>query len=88
MVLDGISALRFLSQGAFSDFRAVLRAHLAYYGMKVGYKGTGEKNNHMKNDVIVSGIYPGSIVAEFFLEGRKRFDQLKRLKEGMESNRA
>jgi GT2 family glycosyltransferase len=86
-ILDGISALRFLMQGAFSDFLAILKAHRAYNGMKGSYKGTGNKNNLTSNNVIVSGIYPGSIVAEFFLNGRKRFDQLKRWKDGMESNR-
>lgn len=78
MVLDAISAFRFLMQGAFGDFRAVLRAHGAYYGMKAAYKGTKSQNKLQNNNVIVYGIYPGSIVAEFFLKGRKRFDQLRR----------
>jgi hypothetical protein len=77
-ILDGISAFRFLVQGAFRDFTAVWRAHIAYYGMKKEYKGTGYRNNLDKNNVIVTGIYPGSIVIEFFLRGRKRFDQLHR----------
>ena len=81
-VLDGISAIRFLLQGAFGDFRAVLRAHGAYNGMKAGYRGTGEQNNLKKKDVIVTGIYPGSIVAEFFLNGRKQFDQLRHWRRG------
>lgn len=76
-ILDALSAFRFLLQGAFSDFGAVLKAHRAYYGMKAGYKGTAVENNMDKKDVIVIGIYPGSIVAEFFLKGRKRFDQLR-----------
>ncbi len=77
MILDAVSAIRFLLQGSFRDFGAVLRAHSAYYGMKNSYGGTGSENNPGKNDVIVTGIYPGSIVAEFFLKGRKRFDQLR-----------
>jgi GT2 family glycosyltransferase len=76
VIFDGISALRFLLQGAFKDFWAVLRAHRAFYGMKGSYKGTGKKNKTGKNNVIVSGIYPGSIVADFFLLGKKSFEQL------------
>jgi GT2 family glycosyltransferase len=81
MILDGISAFRFLVQGAFKDFKAVWRAHIAYYGMKKSYRGTGSGNNLNENNVIVSGIYPGSIVVEFFLKGRKRVDQLRRWKD-------
>jgi GT2 family glycosyltransferase len=81
-ILDGISAFRFLIQGDFRDFTAVWRAHVAFYGMKKGYKGTGGRNIPGNYNVIVTGIYPGSIVTEFFLKGRERFDQLHRWKEG------
>lgn len=77
MFLDGVSALRFLIQGSFNDFLAVARAHMAYYGMKKGYRGTGDRNNLHKNDVIVTGIYPRSIVVDFFMKGRKRFGELR-----------
>ena len=77
MILDGISAFRFLLQGAWKDGRAVFRAHFAFYGMKGFYKGTNKQNNFTENDVLVTGIYPGSIVVDFFLRGRKRFAQLK-----------
>jgi GT2 family glycosyltransferase len=73
---DGISALRFLLQGAHKDFWAVLRAHRAFYGMKSSYRGTNKENKTGKNSVIVSEIYPGSIVADFFLLGKKSFEQL------------
>ena len=76
MIFDGISALRFLVQGAFKDFRAVLLAHRAFYGMKNSYKGINRGNKTNKNDVIVAGIYPGSIVADFFLRGKNSFNQL------------
>ena len=77
MLLDGISAFRFLLQGSLRDFLAVIRAHMAYYGMKRSYSGTGNRNKTGKNSVIVSGIYPGSIVADFFLKGKKKFHALQ-----------
>ncbi len=76
MVLDTVSAVRFLLNGAFKDFRAVFRAHFAYYGMKHTYGTRSQRIEFQKNDVIVTGIYPRSIVADFFLKGKKKFDQL------------
>jgi GT2 family glycosyltransferase len=76
-VLDGISALRFLLQGAFRDFRAVFRAHVAFYGMKSSYRGIKKLNKSGENGVIVRGIYPGSIVADFFLKKKRRFCELE-----------
>ena len=77
MILDGISAFRFLLQGAGGDFMAVFRAHLAFYGMKSSYKGIKNQNKYPENDVIVAGIYPRSIVMDFFLRGKKKFSDLK-----------
>ena len=77
LVLDGISALRFLLKGSFSEFRALLKAHRDFSGMRRAYKGTGKDTEFKRNDVIVNCIYPGSIVAGFFLKGRKTFSELK-----------
>ena len=76
-ILDGISALRFLLEGSFKDFGAVLKAHRDYYGMKKIYRGINNENIFRDNSVIVSGIYPRSIVTGFFLKGRKKFEALK-----------
>jgi len=77
MILDGISAFRFLFQGAFRDFLAVFKAHLSYNGMKSSYRGMKNKNKYPENDVIVAGIFPRSIVREFFLKGKRKFSDLK-----------
>ena len=79
-VLDGISALRFLLQGAFRDFRAVFKAHLDYSGMKPHYRGLKKTNKSHGNDVIASEIYPGSIVVSFFLKGKKKYSDLPKHK--------
>jgi len=75
-ILDTISAFRFLFQGAFKDFWAVIRAHLAFYGMKQSYRDIKNKNKYPENNVIVAGIYPRSIVLEFFLKGKRKFSDL------------
>ena len=74
--LDGISSIRFLFQGAFKDFRAILRAHRAFYGMKSSYRGIKNMNLYTENDVIAAGIYPRSIVLAFFLKHKRRFSDL------------
>ncbi len=76
MILDGISAVRFLLGGSPGDFSAVLRAHRDYYGMKKSYLGINKENILGENDVIVNGIYPRSIVAAFFLKGKRKFEDL------------
>jgi GT2 family glycosyltransferase len=76
MILDSISAFRFLFQRDFKDFRAVFRAHLAFYGMKSSYSGIKNRNKYPENSVIIAGIYPRSIVVEFFLKGKRKFSDL------------
>ena len=76
MLLDGVSAIRFLLTGDVNDFRAVFRAHMSYYGMKKAYRGMDRSNILRKNDVIAEVVYPGSIVAAFFLKGKKKFSDL------------
>ena len=76
MILDGISAFRFLFQGAFKDFLAVFKAHSSFHGIKSSYRGIKNKNKYAENNVIVSGIYLGSIVADFFLKSKRKFSDL------------
>jgi GT2 family glycosyltransferase len=76
MILDGISAIRFLLRGSFKDFRAILRAHRAFYGMKSSYRGIKNSNLYPENNVIAGGIYPGSIVLAFFLKRKRKFTDL------------
>ncbi|MEN8229844.1 MAG: glycosyltransferase family 2 protein [Bacteroidota bacterium] len=76
MVLDAVSAFRFLLGGARKEFWAVFRAHIAYYGMKSSYSGTKNQNKSTGNNVLVDGIYPGSIVVDFFLKRRRKYSDL------------
>ena len=77
MILDAVSALRFLVQGAFSDFWAVFRAHMGFYGMKSAYKGIKNKHKTFENSVLASRIYQGSIVFDFFLRKKKSYRDLE-----------
>jgi GT2 family glycosyltransferase len=76
MVLDGISALRFLAVGSPHDFLAVVRAHFAYYGMKHLYKGTGQFAHPKDFAFLASLIYPRSIAVDYFIRRKKVFGSL------------
>lgn len=76
MSLDTLSSFRFLLQGAFRDFRAVLRAHLAFHRMKASYRKDIPLNKSNHKYVNVKGMYPGSIVADFFLKNKREFKDL------------
>lgn len=75
-LLDAVSALRFLWRRSMADFLAVIRAHRAYRGLRNDYRNMLEVNKIKPESVTFAQIYPGSIVIDFFLKGKKRFGQL------------
>ena len=77
MILDGISAFRFLIRGAFKDFKAVFKAHIDFYSVRKGYRKFRQENIYPSNYVIFAEIYPRSIIVDFFLLKRRTFYQLR-----------
>jgi len=76
-LLDLISAIRFLLRPAIPEFKAVIRAHRDYYRHRSRYRGFHLEQNHNKNSIFAE-IYPASIVADFFLLGRRVFGMLRK----------
>lgn len=76
LLMDTLSGIRYFVQGDFKDSLAVLRAHLAYHRMKRLYRKEGPADPASIDNAEPAGIYPGSIVADFFLRKKKCFDQL------------
>jgi GT2 family glycosyltransferase len=76
MLLDMISAFRFLWQRSPADFFAVIRAHRAYRRLRSAYRNKRVEHKMEGKTFPFAQIYPGSIVIDFFLRGRKRFEQL------------
>ena len=74
LFLDGIAAFKFLAQGGFNDFIAVIRAHLYFYKH---YSSIREKR---KNTIRkkVGNIYKGNIVVDHYLLRKMKFSSLKR----------
>jgi GT2 family glycosyltransferase len=70
--LDLVAAVKFLSEGGFSDFVAVKRAHL-YFILHLRQQ---IKKRRKISQSAVSGIYRHNMVLEYFLRKKKRFSDL------------
>lgn len=71
LILDGVSALKFLKEGSFKDIFAILKAHFSFYShipklkTKRGKQFLGFKN-----------LYKKSIVWDYFIRNKKEFKEL------------
>ncbi|MFZ4546408.1 MAG: glycosyltransferase family 2 protein [Bacteroidales bacterium] len=70
--LDGVAALKFLVDGGFKDFYAVLRAHLYFYS----HFNSLRKKRKLLNHNMVHGIYKGNLVKEYYLKKKTIFTEL------------
>lgn len=71
-MLDGVAAFKFLLEGGFNDFVAVIEAHLYFY------KNIGKlrkKRKKLKQNY-VSKLYQRNIVFDHYLLGKKKFTDL------------
>ena len=73
LLLDGVAGLKFLSEGGFQDFLAVIKAHFYFY------RNIGKLRNKRKKlkQGKVSQIYDGNIVIEHYLRRKSRFSDLE-----------
>jgi GT2 family glycosyltransferase len=75
MILDGIAGIKFLVEGKFSSFTAILKAHFGYYRYVFFVK---EKQNlPTELQKYWPASYSGSILMAYFLEGKKQFDKIR-----------
>lgn len=70
--LDAIAALKFLVDGGFGDFYAVLRAHLYFYR----HFPVLRRKRKQFTQSMVHGIYKGNLVKEHFINKKTVFTQL------------
>ncbi len=71
VILDNVAQIKFLLDGKFKDFVAVQKAQ--FYVLFNFFKIRKKRKVINKN---ISGIYNRSIVAEYFLRGKKKFSDL------------
>lgn len=77
MVLDGIAAFKFLFTNGFSHFYAIVRAHMHFYRLMPVIRQKRRKLKQVEHNRNTTGVYMGSIVADYFLRGKKSFNQLE-----------
>lgn len=71
-LLDGIAAFKFLIDGGFGDFYAVLRVHLYFYSH---FRSIHRKRKQITQGN-VHGIYMGNLVKEHYINKKTKFTQL------------
>jgi GT2 family glycosyltransferase len=76
MILDGIAGIRFLTEGNFAYFLAVLKAHFHFYSKFRHYiKLRNSEKKHWKTPNLC-GQFRGSILVSFFFKHKQNFQQL------------
>ncbi|MCK9481074.1 MAG: glycosyltransferase family 2 protein [Bacteroidia bacterium] len=74
LVLDHVAAYKFLFTGKVSHFFAVAKAHFRFITSLRHW--TKQNHNHYQLKT-VKGLYPRSIVLDYFLRGKKKFSDLE-----------
>lgn len=72
LLLDGVAAFKFLVDGGFADFWAVVRAHMSFYRRYPKHRKKRKGIIHTP----VSNIYRGNIVVDHFIRRKKKFSEL------------
>jgi len=76
MILDGIAGIRFLFEGNFKYFLAVLKAHFHFYAKFNYYLKLRKSEEKFWKTPNLCGQYRGSILVSFFLKHKQNFQQL------------
>lgn len=72
IILDWVAAFKFLAEGGFGDFWAVIKAHWHFtLSIRRHYLKRKEQPAHT-----ISGIYNRSIVLDYYLRKKKKFSDL------------
>jgi GT2 family glycosyltransferase len=75
MFLDGIAGIKFLTEGKFSSFMAILKAHYGFYVYLFAVKGKHNLPHELQK--LWPKSYDGRILKDYFLKGKKKFLQIK-----------
>jgi GT2 family glycosyltransferase len=75
MIMDGIAGLRYLIQGEFRQFIAVIHAHAHFYSYVLFNKNKHNLSENLQKNYIES--YSSSIVIAYFVKKIRKFSGLK-----------
>jgi GT2 family glycosyltransferase len=77
IILDYISMIQFLARFEFKNFAAVIRAHLSIFRRIGAVRKLRRDNYSICPPRMHTEMYPGSIVYDFFIRGKKHFNELE-----------
>jgi hypothetical protein len=76
MLLDGVAGVRFITEGKWSHFTAVLKAHFSFYGNMRILQRKRRKEELAIVQPNLTGVYNQSILKHFFIRKMRRFTDL------------
>lgn len=76
LVLDGVSAAQLLAKGQGASVATIFKAHMSFYGSLRGWLKKRRQAQAHTTTPNRTGIYPRSIVWDYFARGKKRFSEL------------
>ncbi len=71
LMLDGVSALKFLKEGSFKDIFAILKAHFSFYSLIPKLK-----TKRSMRFLGFNNLYKKSIIWDYFIRNKKEFKEL------------
>lgn len=77
LILDGIAGVQFLFKGDFKNIIAIIRAHFSFYRSFRFWSKKRKAAQAMVKQRNEEGIYPKSIILDYFLQSKKTFSNLK-----------
>ena len=75
MLLDGLAGVKFLIRFEFANILAVLKAHFSFYRL---YSVTYKKRQN-QDFSLPPNVYQASIIIQYYLKGKKNFNELAKL---------
>jgi GT2 family glycosyltransferase len=77
LVLDGAAGLRLLLKGELKQTATIVKAHFHFYGQLGKWLSRRRACNKLITQRNEVGIYPRSIVMDYFFRGKKKFTDLE-----------
>ncbi len=77
LVLDGIAGLQMMAGGKFKETATIIKAHFHFYGSLGKWLGRRKAAQKLVTHRDKSGIYPRSIIWQYFALRKKQFSKLK-----------
>jgi GT2 family glycosyltransferase len=75
-ILDGVAGLRALIQGNPKECWAIVRAHWQFFGGLGHWLKKRKEARKKVNNPNRTGVYPKSVVVQYFLKGKHKFSEL------------